>query len=163
QEQMTAGGGQAMVNFAALESAVAWYNMVPDQSGTVFQGVRTSQTDYVGAFAPDGTLAIAYKPNTGTSSQSFTVNMSRFSGGVTARWYDPTNGTYITIGTNLANSGMMTFNSPSTNSAGQNDFVLVLTATPGAPSAPSILTQPTSLTVATGQSATFSVVAGGTA
>ena len=51
--------------------------------------------------------------------------MGQFAGSVTAQWYDPTNGTYTTIGT-FANSGTYTFNSPSSNSAGQNDFVLVL-------------------------------------
>jgi fibronectin type 3 domain-containing protein len=163
QQQMTGGGGQAMVNLAALKNSVAWYNMVPDQNGTVFQGVRTSQTDYVGAFAPDGTLAIAYKPNTGTSSQSFTVNMSKFGGPVTAEWFDPTNGAYTPIGANLANSGTMTFSSPSTNSAGKNDFVLVLKATPVSAQAPSVTTQPASQTVKAGQSVTFSVTATGTA
>jgi hypothetical protein len=47
---------------------------------------------------------------------------------VTAQWYDPTNGTYTTIGT-FANSGTHTFASPSSNSTGtNNDFVLVLRA-----------------------------------
>jgi hypothetical protein len=51
--------------------------------------------------------------------------MSQFSGPVMARWYDPAAGTYTSIGT-IANSGMHTFDSPSTNGAGDNDFVLVL-------------------------------------
>jgi hypothetical protein len=53
--------------------------------------------------------------------------MSQFAAQVTARWFDPTAGTYASIGS-FANSGTHTFNSPSTNSAGQNDFVLVLQA-----------------------------------
>jgi hypothetical protein len=53
--------------------------------------------------------------------------MSHFARQVTARWYDPTAGTYTNIGT-FANSGTHTFDSPTVNSAGENDFVLVLQA-----------------------------------
>jgi len=140
QQQMTSPGAQEMTYFGDLVNSLPWYNLTPDWNGTVFQGVSTS-TDYVGEYAADGSLAIAYQPSTGTGSQSFTVNMSKFSGPVTAQWFDPTNGTYTTIGTGLANSGTMTFNSPSTNSGGQNDFVLILKATPATvPAAPAGLT-----------------------
>ncbi|HLK38603.1 MAG TPA: putative collagen-binding domain-containing protein, partial [Polyangiaceae bacterium] len=101
-----------------------WNDLVPDQNGTVFQGVG-SPADYCGARSSDGTLALAYRPATGQTSQSFVVNMGQLAGQVTARWYDPTSGTYTSIGS-FANSGMHTFGSPSTNGAGANDFVLVL-------------------------------------
>jgi fibronectin type 3 domain-containing protein len=140
QQQMTSPGAQDMTYFGGLVNSLPWSNLVPDWSGAVFQGVSTS-TDYVGEYAADGSLALAYKPSTGTGSQSFTVNMAKFSGPVTAQWFDPTNGTYITIGTGLANSGTQTFTSPSTNSAGQNDFVLILKASPATvPAAPANLT-----------------------
>jgi hypothetical protein len=70
-------------------------------------------------------LALAYRPSTGATSQSFVVDMSKFAAQVTAQWYDPTVGNYTSIGS-FTNSGTHTFNSPNTNSAGQNDFVLVL-------------------------------------
>ena len=59
--------------------------------------------DYVtAASTPDGTLAIAYVP----SNRTITVDMSRFSGPVTARWYDPSAGTFASISaTSFANSG----------------------------------------------------------
>jgi uncharacterized protein DUF4038/collagenase-like protein with putative collagen-binding domain len=127
QNALTSEGAHEMTYLANFVNSMPWYNLVPDQSGTVFQGVG-SPTDYSGAYTTDGTLAIAYKPSTGTGSQSFTVNMGTFAGSVTAQWYDPTNGTYTTIGT-FANSGTHTFNSPSGNSTGvDNDFVLVLRA-----------------------------------
>jgi chitodextrinase len=124
QAALTSEGGREMTYLANLVNSIPWYNLIPDQNGTVFQDVG-SPTDYSGAYTSDGTLALAYQPATGTTSQSFLVNMGQFAGSVTAQWYDPTNGTYTTIGT-FANSGTHTFNSPSTNSAGQNDFVLVL-------------------------------------
>jgi hypothetical protein len=124
QTALTSQGAHEMTYFANLVKSVAWQDLVPDQNGTVFQGVG-SPTDYSGAYTADGKLALGYKPSTGTSSQSFGVNMGHFPGQITARWYDPTAGTYASIGA-FANSGTHTFASPSTNSAGKNDFVLVL-------------------------------------
>jgi hypothetical protein len=54
---------------------------------------------------------------------------------VTARWLDPTNATYTTIGSAFPNSGSRAFSVPGINSTGQTDWVLVLnTGTP--PAAP---------------------------
>jgi hypothetical protein len=126
QAALTSQGGHEVTYLAQLVNSIPWSNLIPDQNGTVFQGVG-SPTDYCGAYSSDGTLALAYQPATGQTSQSFLVTMSQFAGQVTARWFDPTAGTYVSIGS-FANSGTRTFNSPSTNSAGQNDFVLVLQA-----------------------------------
>jgi hypothetical protein len=124
QAALTSEGAHEMTYFAQFVNSIRWTDLIPDQNGTVFQGVGSAQ-DYCGAYSSDGTLALAYRPATGQTSQSFVVKMSQFAGQVTARWYDPTAGTYVPIG-NLANSGTHTFDSPSTNGAGDNDFVLVL-------------------------------------
>jgi hypothetical protein len=113
---------------ATLINSIRWFDLIPDQNGTVFQGVG-SVTDYSGAYTADGSLALAYRPSTGATSQSFVVNMSSFVGSAVAEWYDPTNGTFTGIGT-FANSGTHTFDSPSRNGAGQNDFVLVIRSGP---------------------------------
>jgi hypothetical protein len=126
QAALTSQGAHEVTYFAQLVNAIAWTDLVPDQNGSVFQGLGTP-TDYCGASSSDGKLAVAYRPSTGNTSQSFVVDMSKLSGQVTARWYDPTAGTYASIGT-FANSGTHTFDSPATNSAGDNDFVLVLQA-----------------------------------
>lgn len=108
-----------------LFGARVWYNLKPDQNHTVVtDGYGTKgDDDYVTvAHTDDGSLAIAYVP---TSSRTLRVNMGKLSGSVTARWYDPTNGSYTNIGTE-ANQGIYEFTSPDSNSAGDNDFVLVL-------------------------------------
>lgn len=138
QAALNSPGAHQMTYFANLLKSIPWSKLIPDQTGTVFTGIG-SPTDYSGAYTADGTLALAYKPATGSGSQSFTVNMGRFVGSVTAQWYDPTNGTYTTIGS-FANSGSRTFNAPSTNSAGQNDWVLVLRSAVTKPVAPTGLT-----------------------
>jgi hypothetical protein len=162
QTQLTSEGSHEMTYYANLVNSLPWYSLLPDQSGSVFQGVGTPTStsygsgDYSGAYTADGTMAIAYMPSTGgTGSQSFTVHMSKFSGTVTAQWFDPTNGTYATIGT-FANTGDQTFNSPTSNSAGQNDFVLILKASPSTGQPPAI-TSANKTTFTAGSAGTFTV------
>jgi hypothetical protein len=112
----------------------AWYDLVPDQAHTlVTVGYGTFQNtglfannDYVtAAKTADGSLALAYVP----TAKTITVDMSRLSGAVTAKWYDVTAGTYATIsGSPFANSGTRQFATPGTHSDGTSDWVLVLTA-----------------------------------
>ena len=55
--------------------------------------------------------------------------MTKMGGAVTAQWYDPTNGKYTAIsGSPFANTGTQKFATPGTNSGGDTDWVLVLTA-----------------------------------
>ncbi|MGO8864748.1 MAG: DUF4038 domain-containing protein [Acidimicrobiales bacterium] len=125
-------GVQQLQYMTNLFKSVAWYNLVPDQGHTfvtagygTFQDQGTeSSDDYVtAAITADGTLGIAYLPQ----STTLTVNMADMRGPTTARWYDPTTGTYTTIGT-LANTGTYQFTSPAAHSDGSDDWVLVLQA-----------------------------------
>ena len=128
-----------------LFNSVAWWNLVPDQTQTIVTAgygtndaqvsgndaglpalTRTLNADnYVTTAATaDGTLAMAYLPAGGT----LTVAMRTFAGPVTAKWFDPTNNSSTTIsGSPFTNSGSHNFTSPRKNSAGDADFVLVLT------------------------------------
>jgi hypothetical protein len=61
--------------------------------------------------------------------RTITVDMTKLSGPVTAKWYDPTNGAYtIVSGSPFANIGSLTFTPTGDNSAGNGDWVLVLEA-----------------------------------
>jgi hypothetical protein len=53
--------------------------------------------------------------------------MSTFAASVTARWLDPTNGSYTNIGT-FSNAGTHNFSPLGKNAGGDPDWVLVLTA-----------------------------------
>src|SRR5439155_7090139 len=48
------------------------------------------------------------------------------SGPARARWFDPASGAYQDIGTELPNTGTRSFTTPGNNSAGAQDWVLVL-------------------------------------
>ncbi|MGN9810191.1 apiosidase-like domain-containing protein [Micromonospora sp. BQ11] len=124
-----------------------WWNLVPDFThttvtagfGTFNNGTSIGGADYVtAARTADGTLVMAYIPSTGTSARSLTVNMARLStSSVSAKWFNPANGTYATIGT-FANSGSRVFTSPGDNGQGMNDWLLILESgsaptLPGAP------------------------------
>ena len=126
KDRLASPGATQMANVVALLSSRPWYRLVPDQDHTVVTSGYGSfgDDDYVtAARTPDGKLAIAYVP----SARTITVDLGTLSGPVTARWYDPTNGTFTaTSGSPLANHGSVSLATPGANADGANDWVLVL-------------------------------------
>lgn len=115
-----------------------WYSLVPDQSHElVTAGYGTfssegnpytsiSENDYVtAASTPDGKLALVYIP----SARTISVDLTKLSDAITARWYDPTTGTYLPIaGSPFSNAGSQAFTTPGVHADGAGDWVLVLEA-----------------------------------
>jgi len=123
----------------ALFAVRRWHNLVPDQSHTVVTagygtfsstGCLGSNNYVTAAKTPDGALVMAYMP----TMRTITVDMPKLSGAATARWYDPTNGTYTAIaGSPFASTGARQFSPPGSNSAGDGDWVLVIEKFPPSP------------------------------
>jgi len=121
--------------FHAFFGGLAWYNLVPDQAhtfvtsgyGTYSSSGNIIASDYSAAcVTADGTLGVVYTP---VLTNDLVVALSKMAGAVTARWYDPSAGTYTAIsGSPFANSGTHTFIPPGKNSAGDTDWVLLLQA-----------------------------------
>jgi hypothetical protein len=115
-----------------LFAARDWYDLVPDRDHQVLThgfghfsktDSITTDTYATAASTPDGKLGMAYLP----SIRKVTIDMSKFSGPVTARWFDPTNNGFTTIaGSPFRNSGDKHFTPPGNNSAGDGDWVLDL-------------------------------------
>ena len=128
KDEMDSPGATQMANVVALFSPRRWYDSCPTRTTLLVTSGYGSfgQDDYVtAARTPDGKLAMAYLP----SGAHDTVDLGTFSGPVTARWYDPTNGTFTTIGDGpFANTGNVDVTTPGTNSDGEDDWVLVLEA-----------------------------------
>jgi uncharacterized protein DUF4038/collagenase-like protein with putative collagen-binding domain len=129
-------GAIEMAYVGQLFGPRAWYNLIPDTNhvvvtegyGTFSSEGDVADSDYLTAgLTPDGTLMIAYMPTV----RQFTVDMTKFTGSVTARWYDPTNGSYMTIdGSPMSNTGTQDFLPPGNNNDGDTDWVLVLETQP---------------------------------
>lgn len=111
----------------------AWYDLVPDVTAhlvlTTGYGTYASPGNIdTNDFAPctmtaDGKLALIYMP----TNRTMTVDMSKFSGTVTCRWFDPTDGSYTADAASPhTNSGSHDFSRSATNAAGDPDWVLVL-------------------------------------
>ena len=63
------------------------------------------------------------------TSRTVTLDMTKLSTSAVAFWYDPSNGTYITIsGSPFANAGTRQFTPPGNNSGGDGDWVLIVQA-----------------------------------
>lgn len=120
----------------SLLKSLKWYNLVPDQNhAIVTAGYGTpdftesdsnciNANDYVTtSYLVDGTVSVSYLPKPTT----ITMDMARFSGTVTAKWFDPASGASAVVpGSPFANSGTQNFSSPGNNSAGDPDWVLQL-------------------------------------
>jgi Protein of unknown function (DUF4038)/Putative collagen-binding domain of a collagenase len=112
-------------HLAKLTNEIKWWTLVPDQNKEVgINGYGNFGGEhYISlAYDPKGKLAVAYFPYQG----KLTVDMSKFSGSVKGRWFDPVNGNEIPITSELPNKGTYDFSPPGNNRAGTPDFMLIL-------------------------------------
>jgi len=150
QSHLDTSGAAQFALVQSLFAPRAWYELVPDQDhalvtagyGTFAASGSVNTSDYVAAArTSDGTLAMAYLP----SVRNITVDMSRLSAAVTARWYDPSSGDYTMVGGGpITNTGALVFVPPGSNADGDGDWVLLLETAPLGTNAPSVqVTAPT--------------------
>ena len=138
KDKLDTPGAVQMKHVQALFEPRAWYDLVPDQDGSVLTDGRgkLGSFDYVSAArTPDGKLVMAYLPD----KRTVTVDMTKLSGPAVARWYDPASGRFQEIaGSPLTNQGTKRFTTPGENSdgSGNDDWVLVLETKQQAGSAP---------------------------
>jgi hypothetical protein len=141
KDKLDTPGAKQMAHVQALFGPRAWHQLVPDQKHTVvtagygtFDATTTAGNRYVmtsdyvtAARTPDGTLVLAYLP----SRRTVKVDMTKLAGPATARWYDPSRGTYTPVtGSPLPNSGERSFTPPGNNADGDGDWVLLLETRP---------------------------------
>jgi hypothetical protein len=134
QSHLNTQTAQDMARLNAFMQSYHWYELVPSGLGGMKalvtagggEGGGNNATAVAASATPDGSLLIAYIPPAHTGS--VTIDMTALNGSVTAQWYDPTNGTYSPVsGSPFTNTGTRTFTTPGNNSAGEADWVLVLT------------------------------------
>jgi len=125
-------GAAQIANLKSFFESRPWHDLVPDQAhttltagyGTFASKGTVDANDYAtAARTPDGRLAIIYVP----TIRALTIDMTRLSGPVTARWFDPANATYTTIdGSPFPNTASRAFTPPGKNHDGDTDWALVL-------------------------------------
>jgi hypothetical protein len=100
-----------------------WWDLVPDQQHRFLvdgAGEPTNQGDVLesdyatAATTPDGSLGIVYVP----TARTIKLDLTKLQAGVTARWFDPTDGTF--------RDARAPFTTPGKNAAGAEDWVLVI-------------------------------------
>jgi hypothetical protein len=123
QAAMNYASAAQMKHVSEFFTTRQWHRLVPDLSGAYMTAGAGAGVDHAAAArASDGSLVIAYIP----TARTVTIDMTRLSGPVTARWVDPTNGRYNAIAAGLANSGGRNLTTPGKNAAGHGDWGLVL-------------------------------------
>ena len=145
KEKLDTPGAIQMAHVQSLFEPRAWHELVPDQKHEVlsegygtFDDSTTSGNRYVmtsdyvtTARTPDGKLIVAYLP----SRRTISVEMNMLAAQATARWYDPSSGTYRQIaGSPFANRGKRSFTPPGNNADGDGDWILILETEPPATS-----------------------------
>jgi hypothetical protein len=117
-------GIQHQQRIRAFFAARAWQDLTPDLSSALVTAGRGSygSTDYVGAAkTANGRLGVAYIPTGGT----ITVNLAKLTLPLSARWHDPTNGSYVDAGA-FSGAASQPFTTPGNNAAGEGDWLLAL-------------------------------------
>jgi hypothetical protein len=115
--------------------SLAWSTLAPDLAhALVTAGAGTYHTDTgtwggiladnyaIAAKSADGTLGLVYDQ----AGNTLTVNMGAMTGTVTARWFDPSNGTSTAIAGSPFSGGSRVIATPGNTSDGQTDWVLLL-------------------------------------
>jgi hypothetical protein len=130
-------GAAQMLHLKKFFESRPWFNLVPDQAhDTLTAGYGTmlvhnesaageiDTNDYATtARTADGSLVVSYLP----TRRTVAIDMARLSGPAAARWFDPSDGTYVAIaGSPLPNAGSHRFTPPGNNHDGDGDWVLVL-------------------------------------
>ncbi len=127
RDALSGRGSQSMTYLRKLFDSLAWWRLQPDFDGKlVTSGTGRGRDRSAAARADDGSFAVVYLPSVRTIS----VDMARLSGSeITARWYDPADGTYKAVkGSPFPTKGVGTFRPAGGNGAGFGDWVLILTA-----------------------------------
>jgi len=127
QEELNSRGAQSMTHLHDLLTALPWWLLEPDSDHLLLtDGLGPEDERAMAARTADGSRAIIYIPD----SREITVDLAQLTGpAVTARWYDPADGSFAAVeGSPFPATGPRQFRPEPDNSAGFADWVLVLEA-----------------------------------
>lgn len=129
RQSLGAPGAVDMSRMSSLLDSLEWWRLVPSglagMKTLVTAGLGSGNEHVAAAAAADGSFLLAYVPTAHTGA--FTIDLTALAGGVTAYWWDPTNGASTPLGS-LTNTGTHDFSVPGSNAGGDGDWLLVLTS-----------------------------------
>lgn len=126
---LTARGAEDMRHVKDVFLSRNWVDLIPDQAhrwvisgyGTYNHSTKPGGDDYVtAAYTPDGKLLMAYVP----VGNTIAVDLRRFPGQVKVKWFDPTNGSYSSVG-KFSNHAIRKFSIPGKNKDRDRDWVFI--------------------------------------
>jgi hypothetical protein len=128
EEALGGPGSRDMARLRQLFAGLLWHRLAPEEDHSlVTDGYGRGEATALTAWTVDGRLSVTYVPSTGTGPRELTVRLDQFTGPVTARWYNPTDGRYAAIpGMPRANRGAHVFRTPGDNGTKTNDWLLIL-------------------------------------
>lgn len=131
---MNTPGNKSMEIFYRFVQSIPWNELKTDWQHNVFTGGRGefNSTQYPGgedyataAITNDKKMALLYMP----TYRTVCVNLRRFSGEMTARWFDPSSGKYLDDKKTYPNDGVAYLTPPMRNNEkGFDDWVLIMKA-----------------------------------
>lgn len=121
---LQSGGARSMAVMHRLFDGLPWWLLQPDLDGRFLTTGAGSGRRAAAAVARDGSYAVVYSP----SLRFLSCDLSQLQGqAVSARWYDPTNGTLSPVpGSPFEPRGARVFTPPGPNAGGFEDWVLLL-------------------------------------
>jgi hypothetical protein len=128
QEALDLVGSRDLARLGGFFRQQPWWQFVPDlEDQLVTAGGGEDATKVTAAHTPDWNRAVLYLPAEGQGPRSVTLNLSSFSGPVTARWFNPAKDAPPTLHPRaLPNRPEQRLSTPGDNGAGANDWVLIL-------------------------------------
>jgi hypothetical protein len=130
QESLDGTASRDMARLAALFSTLPWHQLEPETDHEIVSdGFGSDLATALTARTADRRLSVTYIPSTGVAPRRLAVELGWFTGPVTARWYNPADGSWIAIGDDaLAPRGSPWFATPGDNGTAAGDWLLVLEA-----------------------------------
>jgi len=133
EKHLDTQGSRDMKRLNEFIKSHEWWKLIPSGLGGMKNIVAdpaknsdTTATYVAAAAAHDGSLLIAYIPP--GHAGRLQIDLSVLSKPGFASWFDPTNGKYTVLKKSpISNSGLSEFDVPGKNSAGESDWVLVIT------------------------------------
>jgi hypothetical protein len=128
QQAMESVGSRDLARLGTFLAGRPWPQLLPDLENKLVTAGGGEGTSFITtALTPEGSLALLYIPADGQDSREVTLNLSLFSGPVSAIWFNPAkDAALITHEAILPNRERQTLHTPGDNGTGANDWVLML-------------------------------------